>query len=120
MAPARASWVAVDVVARLSAAETRAVGLPPATGEAAGRALVDAVVDGAAQRRPPGGAGRATAADRGVRRPWPEHVVEPGDRQRGADDRNALQERAARGASLEPAGGLVDERRGEHLHPLSR
>src|SRR4051812_29928229 len=61
-----ASRLAVDVITRLATAEPRAVGLPPASGKRARRALVGAVVDGAAQRGPPGRASVAAAAHRRV------------------------------------------------------
>src|SRR4051794_37970283 len=98
----------VDVVTGGPAAQARTVGLPPPAGEAPGRALVEAVVDGAAQRRPPRRAGGSTAAHRAVRRPRSQDVVETRDRQGRADDRDALEEGAPRGAALYPARGLVD------------
>src|SRR3954469_19881933 len=89
----RTPCLAVDVVARLAAAQSRAVRLPPARGEGTGRTLIDAVVDGAAQRGPAGCAGRAGATHRRISRAGPQHVVQAAHRHSRTDNRDALQKR---------------------------
>ena len=67
-ASARAAGrVAVDDVARAAFAEARPVGLPPAGGDAPGRARVAAVVDRAAEHGPTRRAARVGPAQRRVR-----------------------------------------------------
>src|SRR5581483_5524799 len=82
--------LAVDVVARLSAAQ------------------VHAVVDRAAHRRPTGRARGAVTAHRCVRRLRSQDVVEAADAYRRADHRGARQETATVQSPVEESGGGTD------------
>ncbi len=104
---------AVDVVAG-AVAEGRVVGAPPPAGEAARRARVDPVVDGAAELRPPVGAEPARAVgDVVVRRPRGRPRRASGDRDRGADHRRPHEEAAPAGLLLQRAGRLLHQPVGE-------
>ena len=100
--------VAVDDVAVAAAAPRRVGGLPPAGGEAAGRAGVDALVDRGAEDGPAARGGVARAADRRVRRLRHQGVGlgvggqgRAGDR--GADEQPAPRHPAAAGEPVDRA-----------------
>ena len=101
---------AVDVVAG-PVAEAREVGAPPTPGERSGRAVVDAVVDRAAELGVPVRAERAgwASGDGRVGGLRSGGELDPGDGERGPGHRRAHEEPATAGAALEHARGLAHQ-----------
>ena len=105
-----AQRVAVEVVARPTAAEARVVGLPPAAEEGPVGAEVAAVVDGAAEDAEPIGAARRVAADRVIGRGGPDGEVDRAQGHGGADHCGASEEAPPRHpGAAEGGAGSADQ-----------